>query len=142
MYADGRLIACCATLTDPSAAAATDKLHLFVPAGHIVRGAHAAGSDITCLRFSMSAQSMLSRSEGGRVAGSCVCSCADMNMLLLHAQAVDLLVLAPLLQTPSADGTLKLWDLRKFKAPVAEADGLSSNYSMTQVRPAVSNARL
>ena len=33
----------------------------------------------------------------------------------------------------TADGSLKLWDLRKLKAPLAVADGLSSNYSMTQV---------
>lgn len=34
---------------------------------------------------------------------------------------------------PCADGTLKLWDLRKLKTPVAQADDLYCNYSMTQV---------
>lgn len=33
----------------------------------------------------------------------------------------------------AADGSLKLWDLRKFKAPLCTADGLPCNYSMTQV---------
>lgn len=33
-----------------------------------------------------------------------------------------------------ADGSLKLWDLRKFKAPLATADNLPCNYRMTQVR--------
>lgn len=34
----------------------------------------------------------------------------------------------------AADGTLKLWDLRKFKAPVRQAGDLPSNYGSTQVR--------
>ena len=32
-----------------------------------------------------------------------------------------------------ADGTLKLWDLRKFKTPVQQADNLPCNYATTQV---------
>jgi hypothetical protein len=32
-----------------------------------------------------------------------------------------------------ADGTLKLWDLRKFKTPVQQADDLPCNYATTQV---------
>lgn len=36
-------------------------------------------------------------------------------------------------QPPPADGTLKLWDLRKLKGgPLATADGLPCSYSMTQ----------
>ncbi|PRW20712.1 WD repeat-containing 70 [Chlorella sorokiniana] len=61
--------------------------------GQVVRNAHSAGSDITCVRFSLNGQHLLSRSE---------------------------------------DGSLKLWDLRKFKTPLCTADDLPCNYSMTQ----------
>ena len=33
---------------------------------------------------------------------------------------------------PAADGTLKLWDLRKFKVPLRQADDLPCNYVSTQ----------
>ncbi|KAL4854123.1 WD repeat-containing protein 70 [Chlorella vulgaris] len=61
--------------------------------GQIVRAAHQPSSDITCVRFSLNSQNMVSR--GG-------------------------------------DGTLKLWDLRSFKAPVRSADGLPCNHGTTQ----------
>ncbi|KAL4433682.1 hypothetical protein ABPG75_000123 [Micractinium tetrahymenae] len=61
--------------------------------GQIARNAHAAGSDITCVRFSLSVQNLLSRGE---------------------------------------DGSIKLWDLRKFKQPLRTADGLTCNYHNTQ----------
>lgn len=38
------------------------------------------------------------------------------------------------LSSSAADGSLKLWDLRKFKTPLCTADDLPCNYSMTQVR--------
>jgi hypothetical protein len=39
-------------------------LDFAVRAGQVVRGAHAAGSDITCVKFSLSAQTLLSRGDG------------------------------------------------------------------------------
>ena len=64
-------------------------------AKHVVRGAHSGGigSEITCLRFSVDGNTLLSR---------------------------------------GADETLKLWDVRKFKTPVAVAEGLPTLFSNTQ----------
>lgn len=102
------------------------------------------------MRFSLSAQNLLSRSEGGR--GLQVLACCSKRLLLqlrclikcLEAGVEGRLVhpipwhgefAAYILNTTflPADGSIKLWDLRNLKQSLAAADGLPCSYHNTQV---------
>jgi hypothetical protein len=60
-------------------------------AGQIVRSAHEAGSDITCLRFSLSAQNMLTRGGGEHWSQMLCYDCVESLLLLALFEVLWLL---------------------------------------------------